>query len=423
MKGCGVGGGKGRGARQTSRQKRQCANRIQGGRTLCIHAAVKHLWSVGSVWDAVSCSTVQGLGTGTQPLLGNSPAPSPPSLSAAACCQVPLRVQAGGITLPGCSTSKSVCSSNTTAAAAAEDGLAQALQQALAAAASTASTAAAGAAGAGLTVTAQGLVLPQLKQELLKQQQQQLAGVAEGGDVAGEEGPLSTGFSRVGAVPQQQQQQQGEEGCDGEASGCAVSWLHTPDDPQQKQLQQQQQQQQRLDLVGMPTVGVAARGAAVSKHLGARLAQLSQTQEEVSGQLQHPVQLSVCHSPPPWPSAHNLATFCGICGYADSECCHAWCCCVEALGGAARSALTDTGRGEWMSTAIPPPPPPPPPPLAKCTCCRQLASQKLHPATPRENCTGSAHRRSISLPCLLAACLWPGKCAVSIHACTVHLDT
>jgi hypothetical protein len=199
-------------------------------------------------------------------------------------------VQAGGITLPGCSTSTSVCSSYAStgvAAAAAEDGLAQALQQALAAAAaSTASTSTAAAAGGGTSLTAQGLVLPQLKQELLKQQQQQLAGVAEGGDLAAEEGPLSTGFSRVGAVPQQQQQQQlVDEGCDGEASGGAVSWLHTPDDPQQKQLQQQQQE--RLDLVGMPTVGVAARGAAVSKHLGARLAQLSQTQEEVSGQTGH----------------------------------------------------------------------------------------------------------------------------------------
>jgi hypothetical protein len=63
------------------------------------------------------------------------------------------------------------------------------------------------------------------------------------------------------------------------AGGAGVSWLHMPtEDPQQPQ---QQQQQNRLELIGLSTAGVAAGGRAMSQHLGARLAHLSQAQGEV----------------------------------------------------------------------------------------------------------------------------------------------
>jgi hypothetical protein len=96
--------------------------------------------------------------------------------------------------------------------------------------------------------------------------------------------------------------------------GGAVSWLHTPEDPQHKQ-QQQQQHQGQLDLIGMPTVGVAARGAAMSKHLGVRLAQLSQAQEEV-GRLVCQHYFGICPSKRCWVKAmracqQQAATFAG----------------------------------------------------------------------------------------------------------------
>jgi len=179
--------------------------------------------------------------------------------------KVPLGLQGGGIILHSCSasSSSSICTTG------AEDGLAKALHKALA------DTAAVGPAG-----TLQGPVLQQ--QELNKQRQEIGDATGASADVGHQQEPLTSfSSSEVGALQYQQQQpcgaslQQGQQ----QAEQQDVSWLHTPEDPQQQQKQQQQGSQ--VDLVGMSTVGVAARGAAMSQHLGARLAQLSQAQEEV----------------------------------------------------------------------------------------------------------------------------------------------